>query len=122
MRNACNMLNAKCQMHGDAKYHMQNATYKMLHTKCHIQMLHAKCYIQNATCKMLHAICYMQNATCYMLQHLGSSYFCVLSLPPKLQSPAMPRTGLKVCVMVVVVGCVKTHFSDQLFSSHLNFQ
>ena len=32
----------------------------------------------------------MQNATIYMLQHLGSYYFRVLSLPTKLQHPAIP--------------------------------
>ena len=56
-------------------------------------MLHTKCYIQNAIYEMLHTECYIRNANekCYI-----------------------PRTGLKVCV-VVVCG-VKTHFKDQILA------
>ena len=48
----------------------------------------------------------MQNATCY-------NTLDQLILPTKFQCPAMPRTGLKVCV---IVGGVKTDFSDQLLA------
>ena len=49
-----------------------------------------------------------------MMKHLVSSYFCVLSLPTKLQRPAMPRTGLNKLVWWEC-GC-KTDFNDQLLA------
>ena len=47
--------------------------------------------MQNATYKMLNASYYNM-----LLLHATTPYFCVLSLPTKIQRPDMPRTGLKV--------------------------